>query len=122
MNSEMFFELVVLGALLAGMMLVLQKLQPDLHRVLLFAAVFGGALCILWGVLGCLGVPSYSGAVMTLVPIAGVLAFHLIQSLKVSTPDEPNAGFIKVILAVLLLFTLGTIGNLLHASKEVKRE
>jgi hypothetical protein len=117
MSLTVAMDLVVCGVLLAGLSTVARYLDPDLARLTFFTGVVGGALCVLWAILGRRGTRCGWGAMGTLVAVDKPMTVQSLHGPEVTmiqgcqVPGTTNGdGAIRCVYltngAVLIGFTL----------------
>lgn len=114
MSSDLAFELVLCGALLAGLSVLARHLQPDFPLPTLCVGLAGGGLCVLWGVLGGHRRCRRVGAMVTTASVACLMAWQGVHSWADSLRGEPNARIVTALMTVLVVVCIGTCANLVH--------
>ena len=117
LSLEMAVDLVLCGALLAGLSLLAQHLQPDLQRATLITGLAGGGLCVLWGVLGRRGTRCRAVAMVTLAAVLCVFVRQAVQSWEASAAGESKARMVTALMTVLVVFCVGMVANLAREGK-----
>ena len=117
LSPEMAVDLVLCGALLAGLSLLAQHLQPDLQRATLITGLAGGGLCVLWGVLGRRGMHCRAGAMGMLAVVACVFARQAVLSWEAAASIGSKGRMVAALAMVLAVFCVGTLANLARGSK-----
>ncbi|MCL5098089.1 MAG: hypothetical protein M1608_11300, partial [Candidatus Omnitrophica bacterium] len=115
MKSILTIGLVVYGAIIAGLSLLTHYLAPETARTILVTGLAGGALCILWGVLGMLGRGGRPWAVLTLIVVSFMLLSQTVMSWLGASGDEPVNTVVKVLVTIMFLLSIGTVTILAHA-------
>jgi hypothetical protein len=118
MSLTSAIDLVVCGALLAGLSTLAQYLQPDLPRGILFTGLAGGGLCVLWGILGRRRPGCSVAAMVTLVAVACVVGYQAVQSWQTLAEGESNKRMVAALMTVLVVFCAGMLVNLVKDGKE----
>jgi hypothetical protein len=117
MSSEVALDLALCGALLAGLSFLAQHLQPDFHRATLLFGLLGGALCVLWSVLGRRGTRCRGLAMATLAVIAIVFARQALRSWGAAASIGSKDRIVVALMVVLVGFCVGMVANLVRESK-----
>jgi peptidoglycan/LPS O-acetylase OafA/YrhL len=114
MSLEVAADLVVCGVLLAGLSYLARHVQPDFQRVTLLAGLVGGGLCVVWGVLGRRMPACRGSAMVTLALLACVFVRQAVLSWRSATEDGSKSRMVVALMAVLVVFCIGTVGNLVR--------
>jgi hypothetical protein len=114
MSLEVAVDLLACGGLLAGLCLLARCLEPGFPGVTLFAGLVGGALSVLWGVLGWRTGCCRMGAIVTLAVEGGVLAAQAVKSWGPSVEDASNGRMVSSLMAVLVVCCASMLVNLIR--------
>ena len=112
LRPDAALDLVLCGALIAGLPFFGRHLQPDLQRGTVVLGLVGGGLCVLWSILGRRGLPSRRGAMITLAAVATGFVFQAVQSWQVGNTAESKGRMAAALMVVLAVFCVGTLANL----------
>jgi peptidoglycan/LPS O-acetylase OafA/YrhL len=111
-RPELALDLVLCGALAAGLPFLARHFQPDLPRRTVVLGLVGGGLCVLWSRLGRLGLFSRVGAMVTLAAVAFLFLFQAVQSWPAASTPESRVRMAATLMVVLAVFCVGTLANL----------
>ena len=117
LSLELALDLVICGAALAGLSLLARYLQPDFPVPTLGAGLAGGALCVLWGVLGWWNVRGRGGAMATLVLLACVFLFQAARSWQAAAVADSKGRMVAALLVVVLTLCVGMLWTLAQADR-----
>jgi hypothetical protein len=122
MSAEVALDLVLCGVLLAGLSLLAEYLQPSLQRATLVTGLVGGALCVMWGVLGRRGTRCRTTAMGTLVVVACVFVHQAVQSWEAAAAIGSKGRMVAALMVVLAGFCVGMLANLARDAKGPQRD
>ncbi len=105
------------GVALACLGLVLRQTAPDFGRVAGLAACVGGGLNILWGIAAMAGMKRRAGAVLTTIPVAGILLFRTADAWMAVAGELPAAAVVRLLLTSMVLGSLAMLAYLLHGER-----
>lgn len=109
--------LIGYGIALACLGLVLRQAAPEFGRVASLAAGVAGGLNILWGVAAMAGMKRRAGAVLTTIPVAGILLLRTVDAWMMSASELSPAAGVRLLLTTMLLGTLAMLAYLLHGER-----
>jgi len=112
MNRTVALEFIVLGILLIGFGLLAHYFVPNVSYAMLLTGILGGAICMIWGILSFRGYQKKWWLVLALAVISFVF---LAQAVTEWMQFGENASrFLPVGTTLMLIFTFGSLMNLLH--------
>jgi len=121
MSLEVALDLLLCGALTAGLPFLARHLQPEMPRRTVVLGLVGGGLCVLWSVLGRLGLSSRVAPMITLAAVASVFVFQAVQSWQAAAALESKGRMVAALMAVLSVSCVGTLVSLAQEGKDPRR-
>jgi hypothetical protein len=120
MSLEVALDLALCGVLLAGLSFLAHHLDAGFPRLTFAAAVGGGALCVLWAILGRYGTRGCRlGAMVTLALVACLLALQAVRSWGTSAEGGGRSRLVAALMTVLVVFSVGMLASLVRERKDV---
>ena len=117
MTPVLVMDLALCGALTAGLTLLAKHFQPDLPHLTLFTGLVGGALCVLWAVLGRRAMRCRLSSMVALTAMACVFVRQAVQSWGIAFEGESHGRIVAALMTVLVVFCVGMWIKLAHAGK-----
>lgn len=105
------------GIALAGLGFLTQQAAPGQAKVAWIAALAGGGLCLLWGLLGMTGRPGRGWAVLTLIGVAFALLSQVVTAWLNILNDGPERLVGALLLTLMLALVLAMLLYLLHGER-----
>jgi peptidoglycan/LPS O-acetylase OafA/YrhL len=118
MSLEVALDLFLCGALTAGLPFLARHLQPEMPRRTVVLGLVGGGLCVLWSVLGRLGLPSRVAAMATLAAVASVCVFQAVQSWQTAAAPGSKGRIVAALMVVMAASCVGTMVSLARDGKD----
>ncbi len=117
LSFDLAFDLVLCGAVFAGLSLLARHVEPGLPRATWLTGLVGAGLCVFWGGLGRWIPHCRWGATVTLAVMAGVFGRQVVQSWGVAAGGEPKGGMAVALMGTMVVFSVGMLTNLVQAGK-----
>ena len=119
MNRELDVDLILYGAILAGLGVVAHRSAPDAGCAVLITGIAGGVAAVLWGVLGLCGFRRRIWPIGTLVVVNIAL---LIETVRAWLEVKGGNDAFKVVAAILTLLLAFGVGQLVNLERGRRRE
>ena len=116
MNSKMSAYVTVYGGLLVVLGLITHWIAPEIARITLITGSAGGALCVLWGIMGLLGHRCKAAEVLTLGVTGYVLLTQVVTNWMGRGNGKADTLLAPILMTAMLLLTLGLLIYLLHGA------
>ena len=113
----MVIDLFVCGALIAGLTLWAQYVQPELPRLTFFTGLLGGMLCVFWAAVARRTPYCRLGSIATLAAVASVFLVQAVRSWATSAEVGWDGRKVALLMTVLVAFCVGTLANLARERK-----
>jgi len=121
MSLNVALDLSLCGALTAGLPFLARHLQSDLPRRTVVLGVVGGGLCVLWSVLGRLGLSCRGAAMITLAGLVPVFVVQVVQSLQAAAALESEGRVAAVLMVVLFVSCASTLASVAQEGRNARR-
>jgi hypothetical protein len=119
-NTNLDFDLILYGAMLAGLGVLAQRLAPEFGYSTLITGGAGGGIAVILGVLRLRGWRHQIWPIVTLILLDIALLF---QAVKAWLAIKAGATLLKpvaIILTVLLVFGVGQLVNFIQENRRAK--
>jgi hypothetical protein len=112
LKFNLWLDLLRYGVILIGLSLLAHHQATGLMLITLPAGLAGGVLTVLWAILGFLGRDLRSIAIATLCILSTALLLDSVRALQAVREGNSTVTSVAMILAVLIVFSVGQVVNL----------
>jgi hypothetical protein len=115
----MAFDFLAYALLMTGLTLAIGRLAPDLAGLPLVCGFGGGALGLLWGILGLKGYRCPKWTVLTLATISALLVPLNINTWRTVETDKSEPRLVSILTALMLFFSIAQLIIFMREGKSV---
>lgn len=117
MSKQMGSIMIGCGILIVVLSFLLKQVSPPLAKVAFASGLAGGALTVLWGIVGLAGHKRRTWAMLTLVVLAFVLLTQVINAWAVPAGDTPGKLVGALLLTFLMVLIVALMTYLMHGER-----